>query len=470
MSLRHYLFSLIGTLILLLTIVQLTLVYWIDKNLEKEVNTQAKLISERAVEFVFRTESSGEQSNTDTTPQVIHLPDKSGQTKVIVMPENGEVVEAKSFTVIEDVNINADDVLHEKDKVIIKRRLAEVIDSLGQADDKNLTKHVEHLPNGQAFAFEHSVTTSSTSQQLINSIQLMILICALLATLFAYWLSMRFNKPLKELKQGFDALAKQDYDHRIKPQGVDEIKQTMIQFNDMLDTLASLKAIEQHYKESAHLAELGEVSRGLAHTLRNPIHTIGLSIERLIENHLTDEERFAIAQVIQTKISHIDNNIKSLLTLTTTGISRDQQVPVLAVVQDFVLECKSAPIPSQSFTLAIENDLFIFGAESEIRSILHTLIINACEANDERGDIHVSATSNSEAIIIRVEDQGSGLDDAIANQLFEPHVSSKPEGAGMGLYIAQRIISLHYQGNISLRNKAEHNGCVATATFKREEV
>ena len=249
----------------------LTLVYWIDKNLEKEVNTQAKLISERAVEFVFRTESSGEQANTDTTPQVIHLPDKTGQTKVIVMPENGEVVEAKSFTVIEDVDINADDVLHEKDKVIIKRRLAEVIDSLGQSDDKNLTKHVEHLPNGQAFAFEHSVTTSSTSQQLINSIQLMILICALLATLFAYWLSMRFNKPLKELKQGFDALANQDYNHRIKPQGVDEIKQTMIQFNDMLDTLASLKAIEQHYKESAHLAELGEVSRGLAHTLRNPI-------------------------------------------------------------------------------------------------------------------------------------------------------------------------------------------------------
>ena len=88
--------------------------------------------------------------------------------------------------------------------------------------------------------------------------------------------------------------------------------------------------------------------------------------------------------MIQTKISHIDNNIKSLLTLTTTGISRDQQVPVLAVVQDIVLECKSAPIPSQSFTLAIENDLFIFGAESEIRSILHTLIINACEANGRK--------------------------------------------------------------------------------------
>ena len=230
MSLRHYLFSLIGTLILLLTIVQLTLVYWIDKNLEKEVNTQAKLISERAVEFVFKTSPPSDEKNTDTTPQIIHLPEKQGQTKVIVMPENGKIVEAKNFTVIEDVDINADDVLHEKDKVMIKRRLVEVIDSLGQSDDNNITKHIEHLPNGQAFAFEHSVTTSSTSQQLIKSIQLMILVCALLATLFAYWLSMRFNKPLKELKQGFDALAKQDYDHRIKPQGVNEIKQTMTQF------------------------------------------------------------------------------------------------------------------------------------------------------------------------------------------------------------------------------------------------
>ena len=53
MSLRHYLFSLIGALILLLTSAQLFLVYWIDQNLAQEVNQQAKVLSERAVEFVF---------------------------------------------------------------------------------------------------------------------------------------------------------------------------------------------------------------------------------------------------------------------------------------------------------------------------------------------------------------------------------------------------------------------------------
>jgi len=465
MSLRHYLFALIGTLILLLTLVQLFLVYWIDKNLAHEVNEQAKLLSERVVDFAFDEVEIIVDEHNQEPSKIIHLPTQMKQTKVIVIPEHESSSEKNVQVLKEQVVISDESTIKPADKILIKKRLETLFDSLEQDKLNGVKKFIQKHPNSQGYAFEHIVTTSETSQSLIQSIQLMILVCALMAIAFAYWLSMQFNKPLNSLRKGFDALTNQDYNYRITPHGVNEIKQTMLQFNDMLETLAKLKKIEQHYKDTAHLAELGEVSRGLAHTLRNPIHTIGLSVEQLATSNLDESQRVELANTIQTKILHIDQNIKSLLTLTTNGITRDQQVPVLAVVQDIILEVKSAQMNQPTFDVTLPNSLTITGAESEIRSILHTLIINACEASPSQGCIKVYASSTKDQIEVVVEDEGEGLDTKIEHHLFQPHNSGKPEGAGMGLYIAQRIISLHYQGHISLKN-AEKKGCIASAIFR----
>lgn len=460
MSLRYYLFVLIGGLIFLLTLAQLSLVYWIDKSLTKEVSKQAQVLSEKVIEFAFDEATIHELAESGKA-KVVHVPKTDADSTMIVMPNsNSNVKVIHELITTQESN---DDAI--QNKLIVKKRLAQAFEHL--KDVKSNSKQVEIVGEPsvqQQFWFEHNIETSSTSDKLISSIQWMIFACGVIALAFAYWLSIQFNRPLNALKRGFDALAKGDYQHRVQPQGIADIKQTMSQFNQMIERLEQLSIAEQHFKETAHLAELGEVSRGLAHTLRNPIHTIGLSIERLANNDLSGNERSEIIQTIQSKIAHIDNNIKSLLTLTTSGISRTDKVPVLAVVQDIVLEYKFAAPKPQSFDIDINSTLAITGAESEIRSILHTLIINACEANPANGVVNVSVKETNDELQIIVRDQGEGLKDEIAEQLFHPHISSKPEGAGMGLYIAKRIISLHYQGDLSLENN-EQSGCTAKAKF-----
>ena len=233
------------------------------------------------------------------------------------------------------------------------------------------------------------------------------------------------------------------------------------------------------------MAELGEVSRGLAHALRNPIHTIGLSLEQLSAVELSKDQRNKLIKTVQSKITNIDKNIKALLTLTTTGISRKDKIPVLAVIQDILLEYKSCQPKPQHFELDVDPTVTLTGSEAEIRSILHTLIINACEANSIAESItsivSIKLIRQAENVInISVSDEGNGLNEKLKSQLFQLHISTKPEGAGMGLYIAKRIISLHYSGDITLTNKqdkaSESNdtaesksvtGCIAQAVFKQ---
>lgn len=512
MSLRSYLFSLIGGLIILLTVSQLFLVHWIEDNLAIEVNTKAKFLSEQVIELAleefdqtsengkifrhkiiresnvphapFKSEEELTQLIEEIAPEVQFI-NKDDNTVTVTVDSNGHFAYQQKEHV---ENVPPENAKHSKasntdtnngesnERHIIKRELKSLVEKIHNDNKATLTKNNDvaifvsspEIVSERWIGQESAITQSSTSQ-LIDYIQWVLIACGTFALILAYWLSVQFNKPLKNLSAGFKKLAKGNYNHQVVESGVNEIRQTISHFNDMVKHLNELTQAAKQHSEIAHLAELGEVSRGLAHALRNPIHTIGLSIEQLSDNELSAAQRQSLIAMVQNKITHIDSNIKALLTLTTTGINRQDTVPILAVVQDILLEYKSCQNKPQTFITNIASNIELLAAESEIRSICHTLIYNACDANPVHGEVRISAKiSDNNYLILTVEDQGEGLVESIKNKLFQPHISTKPEGAGMGLYIANRIISLHYHGQLTLEN-ASDIGCIATAKFKKKE-
>ena len=116
MSLRSYLFSLIGSLIVLLTITQLFLVNWIEKNLDKEVNVQARHISEQVLELAFKElDKDGEH-----------------ETKIGFIADN---INADGITVITKSNNTSHQVLytkHPQENVTINTELAELAEEFSQ--------------------------------------------------------------------------------------------------------------------------------------------------------------------------------------------------------------------------------------------------------------------------------------------------------------------------------------------------
>ncbi len=488
MSLRSYLFALIGSLIVLLTITQLFLVNWIEQNLNNEVNVQARHISEQVLELAFKElDKDGahdtkigfiaDNINADGIT-VITKSNNSQQMLYTKQPQKNALINKELAELTEKVNDTADVELR-----VVKKEFKTIVDKIYQKnnhiqDNEFIESHdvIVHPTKVINNHWIKGLSPKSKTKQLLNNIQWVLILCGLFALVAAYLLSTQFNKPLASLSAGFRKLANGDYQHHVHEQGIHEMRLTIQHFNDMVKRLDQLTQSEQQHNEIKHLAELGEVSRGLAHALRNPIHTIGLSIEQLNDDDLTAEYRKRLVRTIQNKITHIDKNIKALLTLTTGGLNREDNIPILAVVQDIILEYKSCHSQAQKFELGIAADLSIVGAESEIRSILHTLIINACESNndnhnsaDEVRTVGIEVIKSGKNITILVSDQGIGLESNIEKRLFQPHISSKPEGAGMGLYIAKRIISLHYNGNIILKNRFDSknliSGCIAQADF-----
>lgn len=300
----------------------------------------------------------------------------------------------------------------------------------------------------QQWVSQFKLKTSGSSQQLINqylAYQLLALaISTALALLLLLWFGSRLLQPLQRLVQGFRALAQGEAGIQLDTQApLAEYRQALQQFNVASSELAALQQQKAELARQQQLVELGEMSRGLVHALRNPIHTMALALEQISGNDP------ALQQLIEQKMQHINRTLSTLLTLSCQGVDRSTRVALKAVLQDLCLEFSAQQLQLDAPALCCR------GAEAELRFILHVLVSNAVEASPQPGTVCLKLWHQADSIYFQVTDQGPGLSPTVAANLFQPHISSKAEGAGMGLYLAQRLLHMYYQGDIQLQNRPE---------------
>lgn len=459
MSLKHYLFISIALFVLLLAGAQLFLVNYIQQSIGSEVEAKSRTLSKQAVdvlvenlhftavEEVQETPSSGVFIEIKKTPnQVIEL-DKKHR---FVMGDESNTITVKRIPEIARRQVK---------QQLIKDLSDLSITPVNSGYAFQVGMNSPNIRHQQIVQFNER---DSAVSQYVNWLSIMILTLCAIGLFFAYWLARHISRPLGDLSQGFVSLEQGQLGTQVESGGVKEVRETLQRFNHMSARLAQLAELEKRYQQQQQLAELGEISRGLAHTLRNPINTIGLAIEQMAQPRISEEQRDSLSVQVRHKINHLDNTIKALLSLTASGIDRNQNVDIDAVISDIIMELSMSN--SQRIQYSHTQNMTIKGAPSEVRTMLHTLLANACEASEQDQTISVFCQLDNDCLEVSVVDQGAGLSPEIKDDLFKPHVSSKPEGAGMGLYIAKRISQSYYHGDIRIEDN-QPKGCVATLTL-----
>lgn len=415
MRVKHSLFALFGALFLLLAGTQM----WLLRSLKDDINFEVAAISNEMVDKVL------------------------GDIKV---PEPPEV----------DIEVPPElDQYAPKDAAQLRQEVLRIKSAELQRNQEKMRLEVEKARRQASDALKKAQQqrfriTPSPSFTVVKSANIKLWIglgvTSLLALLGIYLLAHAFSRPLELLASGFSRLAKGEQGVTLKPQGMREMKSAIDGFNHMSRDLERLRQEEERVRAQAHLAELGDIARGLAHSLRNPIHTIGLTLE----GELDEPQKNAIRQ----KLKQMDSNIKALLTLSAQGVNRQQPLVLAELLADVRLSIGG------QWQLQLPQHCTLKGDESELRAILHSLMSNALEAAPGKV-ASLSVTVVADGLEIEVRDQGPGLSDAAKARLFTPHATQKADGAGMGLYIAERLVRLRYGGRLSLDNHPQ-GGAVAT--------
>lgn len=281
----------------------------------------------------------------------------------------------------------------------------------------------------------------------------------LLGLMLAIWLAHRVANPLRELAQGAARLGAGERGVRVADGGVREVRETIDAFNRMAGELEQLDAEAQRLRGHQALAELGEIGRGLAHSLRNPLHALGLCVEALQAEARNPGTAGDLARAAREQISRLDGSLRGFLALSAGADAPVEAVRLRDVIDDVLLEARQVSGERIAFQAAGDLDATLNAVEIELRILLHSLVTNAAEASPPGSRVVVRVAAG-DPLELRIEDQGSGIAPALRERLFQPHVSSKPQGAGMGLYLAQRLAVLRYQGELTLTD-GDSGGCVA---------
>jgi signal transduction histidine kinase len=225
----------------------------------------------------------------------------------------------------------------------------------------------------------------------------------------------------------------------------------------LMRTLARYLDLKKQEEAERNLAALGRLSATLAHEIRNPLGAIkGLTQvvqEKLEERHqakpLTDSvvreaerleqlvsDLLVFARPRQPKVSHFD--LSALLVETGEMLGERFRKSKVRLHLD----------PDRQ-PIRIESD------PDGLRQVTWNLLLNALDATPSGGDVwvHLSRSSNG-LVMIQIEDSGAGLGDSDPEQFFEPFVTTKMQGSGLGLAVSKQIIE-GLGGELKLENRAE---------------
>lgn len=466
-SLKHYLFGITVLFIVLLTLIQIALFNFAETRIQDEIEQRSRTLSDVAMKVVNKQiyrENIQLVSRAETMIQDQGSVN-SQSVRILVESRPGyEVSLGDGYTFRTGENTKLLRILpNEQPSNITMHEVPHVaLSRIGDSFRVSLTDQPDTLISQHIVQFDQQ---SSVVERYFNWI--IVATLGLMGSLlvYFYWLSGRISSPLQQLGKGFSQLEEGKYGVQIPETGIEEVRYTMQQFNHMSQRLEYLKQQELQWQQQQQLLEIHEVSKGLAHTLRNPLNTIGLAVEHISQEGVSVAERQSLAQSIRQKITRLDTTIKTMLRLNSHDLKRDSQVDIDSVIQDVMLELSSNTGPQIKYQNH-SHHLCLKGAESEIRAVIHSIISNALEASHTGQPVVVGVKSISEWIEITVCDNGVGIEGKDIEELFKPHTSDKAEGAGMGLFLARRICRAHYDGNISLEENPPQ-GCKVTIRLKR---
>jgi signal transduction histidine kinase len=257
-------------------------------------------------------------------------------------------------------------------------------------------------------------------------------------------------------------------------------------YRDLAERLAEtnrrLEQAQAEARRSERLVALGQLSAGLAHEIRNPLGVIKGSAEMLTQKlQASDELSRELAGYISTEVNRLSALVTEFLDFARPLHAQLHPADLTALL-DRVLQTVAGRFASKQETtkpVLIERH-YASGLplvpldESLCEQAFLNLVQNAYEAMQEAGeggslrvDVRPATRDDQKGVELRLADTGPGVPEELREEIFNPFVTTKKTGVGLGLSIVSKIIDGH-QGSIRVENTPE-GGAVFTLFFPLEE-
>ena len=269
-----------------------------------------------------------------------------------------------------------------------------------------------------------------------------ILLAVVLASLMAGWIV----RPIQILKAQAERIAGGQFEPVAMTSRNDELADLTVSLNRMTEHLSRF---EEEVRRSEQLRTLDQLAAGMAHTLRNAATGARLAIEI----HQRKHPEAVASESLKTALHQLElleSHVRRFLHFGRGGSTSAATVDMNRVVEGALQLVRPAFAHAR---IRLESSypaeaVYVEGELESLRELTLNLLLNALEATGKAagGDASVVLELDAAAedsATLRVSDSGLGPSAKLSDRLFEPFVSEKPDGTGLGLYLSRRIAEAH---------------------------
>lgn len=258
------------------------------------------------------------------------------------------------------------------------------------------------------------------------------LVSLILLVYFAH----RVSQPIRQLTDGLRRLASGDLTARVAVRRDDEIGRAIQAFNGMAERL------QESTERLVYLRQLAgwqTLARKTAHEVKNSLTPIRLTVEEMVARSNSEDRTFLeqAAQIVVDEIETLERRVSAFSQFAAEPPLCPAPVDVNSLLQERIAFLKNAH-PEVAYDCTLADAPPVIADQDLVKGILTNLLENAAEAAGEGGHILGKTWAENGRVAIEVHDSGPGLSEQARASLFEPTISFKKRGMGLGLSIARK--------------------------------
>lgn len=265
----------------------------------------------------------------------------------------------------------------------------------------------------------------------------------------------RITKPLSQLQKATKKIRNGDFSVYLPETGIKEIRELKHSFNSMSRELSTTqKKLLQAEKDTMWK----ELSRILAHEIKNPLTPIQLSIQRLEEKYEYDKEKFYSVFPESVKIINQEMDNLKLLAKSFSTFAKNINPEISEFNPKVVIE-EILNSYQHDFEIDVHgHNCTILFDRTHFYQVITNLVQNAMDASNKDEPIKIKIEKGNLKNKITISDSGKGINKEDLKKIFEPYFTKKKKGTGLGLALVKKLVDVN-NSEITLTSEENEGSC-----------
>jgi two-component system sensor histidine kinase PilS (NtrC family) len=247
-------------------------------------------------------------------------------------------------------------------------------------------------------------------------------------------------------------------------------RENVVGFVVTFQDLSEIKVEAERQRMQERMAAVGEMAARMAHEIKNPLASISGSAQVLESAGTVDEDSQRLLRILIDESRRLSGILDGFLEYTRPQRAAFGPCDVSAMLRDCVdlLGRSDEHRDNHRLVLRVPESLSLRGEEHQLRQIIWNLSRNALQAMPDGGELEITAVRKNGRVVLRWRDTGVGMTEEVRRQAFEPFVTTRPGGTGLGLAVVYAAVAEH-GGTIAI-DSTPGGGTVVTVELPAERV